>query len=245
MKYVVDKEHRDFFRKEGKIEFADIFTSDQLALVNEAIDQALAARCSIPRPKLSTCPAEQLFLAGRDLWREKEELRKFITHGRLTETVGELIEQRPFRIGYDQLFPACPPRIFDNIYTQYLNQTASLDEISCIEGIACGVMIPLNNPVKPHTPETADAATPPIAKPPSIAIFSSRPGNAVFFQSHIPIEWMRLLTYTGQRYLLISYAQMNATYRLQMRDPHTQALKRLDYRFGDRLSDKFHLVVAR
>jgi hypothetical protein len=241
MKYVVDKEHRSFFQKEGKIEFDGIFTIEQLALLNQAIDEALLARCSLPQTKLAKGPEEQRFMAGRDLWRDQEELRKFITHGRLTETVAELVEQRPLRIGYDQLFPACPARIFDNAYIQYLRQSGSLNDMSSIEGIICGVMIPLSNPVKTAEPSMTDLNTP----SESLDVFSSQMGNAVFFQSGKSIDWEHLLKYTGQRYLLIAYAQMSATYRLQATDPHTHMLKRLDYRFGDRLNDKCHLVVAR
>lgn len=241
MKYVVDKEHRSFFQKEGKIEFDGIFTIEQLAFLNEAIDQALVAKSSPQQSKLTKCSEEQLFMAGRDLWRDQEELRKFITHGRLTETVAELVEQRPLRIAYDQFFPACPARLFDNAYIQFLRQSGSLNDVSCIEGIICGVMIPLNKPVKTIEPPVTDINTP----SENLDVFSSQMGNAVFFQSSKPIDWEHLLKHTGQRYLLVAYAELNATYRLQVRDPHTQLLKRLDYRFGDRLNDKFHLVVAR
>lgn len=242
MRYVVDKEHRDFFQKEGKIEFEGIFTLEQLAVVNKAIDQALAARCLVTEDKLLKCSSEQLFTAGRDLWRDQEELRKFITHGRLTETVVELVEQRPLRIAYDQLLPACPPRIFDNVYTRYLSHPGSLNDVSCIEGIVCGVMILLNNTV---LNDQVTSVTDFTDAPGVLDVFPSKSGNAVFFQSSKPIDWERLLKHTGQRFLLVSYAEMNAFYKLQERDPHTQALKRLDYRFGERLSDRFHLVVAR
>ncbi len=225
MRFAVDKNHRDFFQKEGIIEFEGIFTPEQVAALNQGVDQVLSVRCPKERSY------EKLFMAGRDLWRDNEELRKFVIHGRLTDTVAELVEQRPLRLAYDQLFPACPARVVDNVYTQFLKQQGSLADVSCIEGILCGVMIPLGQGQENEIEEGN--------------IFSSQLGNAIFFQGTKSISFEQMLKHTGQRFLLVAYASTGAIYRHQERDPHTQALKRLGYRFGERLSDKFHLIVAR
>lgn len=238
MRYTIDKQQREFFQKNGTIEFEGVFTLDQISALNKAIDQTLAVRCQVPLEKVPKCTPEQMFLAGRDLWRDNIDLRKFDTHERLTEIVSELVEQHPFRLGYDQLFPnhtvsKLKPKLqwtqeTNSQYNRFLNQSASIDEVSCFDGILCGVLLPLT-----ESPASENS------------LFSAKPGNAVFFQPQIPISFDYLLQHFDQRFFLIVYAQMNATYSSEKKDPHKHLLKHLGYRHGERLMDKYHLVVAR
>lgn len=231
MRYAVDKQHRDFFRKTGYIELEGLFPSAQRLTLNESIDNSLAVRCNIPLDKVSLCPAEQQFLAGRDLWRDTHEVRKLMLHGSLSELVEELIEERAMRIGYDQLFPILPKRQTENVYSHYLKQSGSLIDISPISGLLCGILIPLS-------PEEMGEEAPTTTN-----LFACKPGNAVFFQPQVALPFDTLFSLPRQRYLLCVYAQSNATYMLQSRDPHTHAWKRLGYRVGERLNDKFHPLV--
>lgn len=244
MKFATAKEHRDFFQKHGWIEFEALLPNDQLALANQAIDQTLAERLNVSPQQLRLSSSEQFYLQGHDLWRSNAFLHKFITQVRFAEIASELIEKKPLRLGYDQFFPSrqqMPLTKEDlSIYSRFLERTAPLEAVCCLQGVACGLLISLsaregNIPAKEATE----------VSPEGINIFPSQPGHIVFFQPNVSINWNHLYTHLGQRFYLIVYTLASAYYQLQPQDPHTHALKRLGYVFNDKLSDKLNPIVYR
>jgi hypothetical protein len=240
MKFAIAKEHKDFFQKQGWIEFEDLISHDQLVLANEAIDQVLAERLNISVGRLHLLPSEQLYLHGRDLWRSHPQLRKLVTQIRFAEIASELIEKKPLRLGYDQLFPARDQTPFSEaasqVYSHFLEQTATLEAVSCLQGVNCGLLLALGGKQKASTESHSMGG---------IDIFPSQPGHAIFFQANVPIQWNTLYAHAGQRFYLIVYTQASAHYQLQPQDPHTHALKRLGYIFNDKLNDRLNPIVYR
>ncbi|WP_068469058.1 hypothetical protein [Candidatus Protochlamydia phocaeensis] len=242
MKFAIAKEHKNFFQKQGMIEFEGFISSDQLALFNQAIDQALESRMDIPAERLRLQSSENLFLQGRDLWRANESLRKLVCQPRLAEIASELIEKKPLRLGYDQLFPAryqekFSPSPQQRTYAQFLAQTTNLETISSLQGVACGLMLCLGaagNTVRESEPALE-----------GLDIFPSSPGQAIFFQPQAMANLEFLYAHPGHRFYLIVYAQASAYYQLQPQDPHTHALKHLGYVFNDKLNDKLNPIVYR
>lgn len=240
MKFATAKEHRDFFQKHGWIEFEGLISDEQLVLVNQAIDQVLAERLNVSSDRLRLLASENFFLEGRDLWRSNQTLRKLVTQARFAEIASELIEKRPLRLGYDQFFPARIKTQFSQlthqVYSHFLEQTAHLEDISCLQGVVCGLILALGG--------KSDVAS---EEGPSdgIDIFPSQPGRVIVFKSNALVNWNNLYVHEGQRFYLIVYTQAFAYYQLQSRDPHTHALKRLGYIFNDKLNDKLHPIVYR
>lgn len=241
MKFAIAKEHKDFFQKQGWIEFEDLISNDQLALANEAIDQALAERLNISTGRLRLLPSEQLYLHGRDLWRSHPQLRKLVTQIRFAEIASELIEKKPLRLGYDQLFPARYQTPFSEtasqVYSHFLEQTAALEAVSCLQGVNCGLILALGGKKEDSVESNSSVE--------GIDIFPSQPGRVIFFQSHVPIQWKNLYVHAGQRFYMVVYTQASAHYQLQPQDPHTHALKRLGYIFNDKLNDRLNPIVYR
>ncbi len=243
MKLAIAKEHRDFFQKQGFIEFEDFLSQNDLILFDRAINQALSQRIKTFQEKGEQVASEQLFLRGRDLWRSDEELRTLVCQSRFARIVSELIEKKPLRLGYDQLFPSLYPtslrKASSSIYTGFIQQTTTLNEISCLQGIVCGLMLALfaSNPENQEMGQVKESE--------GVDIFPHRPGQVIFFQPHIPINLTYLYQHSGQRFLLIVYTQSLACYQLQVQDPHTHFLKHLGYIFNDRLSDKLNPIVYR
>jgi hypothetical protein len=240
MKFATAKEHRDFFQKKHWIEFEGLLSKEQLALVNQTIDQVLAERLNVPAEKVRLLPSEKFYLHGRDLWRHNLVLQKLATRTRFAELATELIEKKPLRLGYDQLFPECHQPPFSQqtapVYSHFLERTASLEAVSCLQGIACGIMVALGG--QENLP--AEHA---LSK--GIDVYPNQPGNLIFFQPRVEVDWGRLYAHLGQRFLMIVYTQAFAHYQLQPQDPHTHALKRLGYVFNDRLSDRLNPIVYR
>jgi hypothetical protein len=234
MKFAVASEHRDFFRREQVIEFEGLLTEKQLLEANQAIDQALTLQITQNKPS-----AFQLFMAGRDLWRSRPPLKKLATHCQLAEIAAELVEDKPLRLGYDQYFPPYPSvakQLFfmEDSYLALIKEPHSLNEISNLQGILCGVMICLKSSPEPNN--KIDSAK---------TVFASKAGNAIFFHPDLIIDFNQMQNHSGQDYFLIVYTQSYAVYVINKQDPHAHALKTLGYAAGDRLIDKHHPIVCR
>lgn len=240
MKFAIAKEHRDFFQKQGWIEFENFLSADQLAQANQAIDQVLAERLQLPLERLPQLPSESSYLQGRDVWRSNPFLSKLVKQPRFAEIASELIETKPLRLGYDQVLPA--PYSFkfsplkQQVYTHFMEQTASLEAVSCLQGVVCGLILTLKHSGEPREGSSLEG----------INIFPTRSGSAIFFQPTISINWSALFScLPEERFYLIVYTQAMARYHLQPQDPHTHALKQLGYVFNDKLNDHLHPIVYR
>lgn len=227
MKLATDKAHRDYFYKNGNIEFDSIFNPAQVNEMNEAIDTILCKSLATQPKKLSTKDAGQLFREGRDLWRKDESIQKLLLNKRLAEIAVELMEVRSLRMGYDQLLLTESKSVMSDPkdpYHQFLLQTGTLQERSCLTPVICGLMICLK-------PALAGEPNP---------LFSNTAGNVVFFKGDLPLD-LSFLTYAEEgRYLLLSLVDPRTVYILNEKDPQTHALKRLGLVFGDRLTDKLN-----
>lgn len=244
MKFATSKEQRDFFQKNGWIEFEEMLSNDQLALMNQALDQVIAARLNVAPEKLGALAAEKIYLQGHDVWRSHPFLQKIATQTRLAEIGAGLIEKKILRLGYDQFFLGPPKKshVLDNrsLFYQFLEKTTSLETVSCLQGVTCGLVFALggNENVFPEEKPSSFETH-------GMEIFPSQAGHAIFFQSHLPIHWSRLFELQGQRFYLIVYTNPTAHYQLQPEDPHTHALKRLGYIINDKLNDKLNPIVYR
>ncbi|MBA3721837.1 MAG: hypothetical protein H0W88_05495 [Parachlamydiaceae bacterium] len=242
MKFAIAKEHRDFFNKHGGVEFDNFLTPEQVNQFNSAIDLALSQRLDVEVEKLRKVNSEQLFINGRDLWRLNTDLRKLVSQPRLAEIASELIESKPLRLGYDQLFPARHSANWSNttanqVYSNFLLQSTSLEQISCLQGVLCGVMLCLSSPSQTQLEN--------IEEEEGLDIFPSQAGNALFFQPTALFNLRKLLRHSEQRYYLVVYTQTQANYIFQSGDPLTHELKHLGYVLNDKLTDKLNPIIYR
>lgn len=231
MKLATDKAHRDYFYKHGVIEFDALFTPDQVREMNVTIDNILCKNLGIRRDQLVRQSPQEIFLHGRDLYREDEALKKHVLHRRLAEIAVELTEARSLRIGYEQLFVGeTKEPLIENVYNQFLHQEGTLQNKSCITPVVCGLMLCLEPATFPEIPP---------------ALFPKTAGSGVFFKPDLPFDLTFLSHAQGGRYLLIVYAHPRTVYILNDNDPHTHALKHKGYVFGDKLSDKLNPLIYR
>jgi hypothetical protein len=238
MKFAIAKEHRDFFQKNGWIEFENFLTPSQVSQLDYAIDQTLVTRLNIKADNLRLASTEDCFLKGHDLWRSNEDIQKITCYPRFAEIASELIEKKPLRLAYDQFFPYRDDQLkiplkTTQTYKDFLNQAISLEEVSCIQGMACGLMIALKD--LKELEEDIEG----------VDIFPQRAGQAIFFQPQTLVNWHNLYSHLGQRFYLITYSYASAYYQLKPKDPHTHALKHLGYVFNDKLLDKLNPIIFR
>lgn len=247
MKFSISNEHRHYFQKKLAIEFEGLLTQEQAKELQTACHETLSARLGTTR-KIKDQSDDQLFLAGHDLWRSQDFIKKIVTQRLLAEIASELIERKPLRLGYDQFF-LCPTQTYQGLVASplinFLQQQPTIKEISCINRILCGVMLCLTGAKGKDILDVSHMEDPQSLLIPPVNLFSTVSGNGVFFHPDARIDFQELLKHPGQNYLMIIYTQAVAQYMLQEADPHTHDLKRLGYVFGDRLTDKLNPIVYR
>ena len=242
MKFAIDKHHRDFFEKQGYIEFENFLTSDQTAQFNHAINCALQSQLETSEEKFQQVGYEKMFLKGRDLWRCDALLSKLTCQARLGEFISELTGKKPIRLGYTQLFPSLPTRVFDleianSSYLRFLHQKTHLESISSVNNVLCGMMISLSEPVETLTKSD------PVEN--EAEIFPNKLGSAILFRPEATFNLEQLFERPRQRYYLIVYTLNVSLYFPQPNDPFGHAFKQLGYIYNERLSDKLNPVVYR
>lgn len=226
MKYSITKEHRDYFQKNQFVEFAEFLTARQCEQLNQAIDQVLAQRLSLSGREVKKQLAEKLFFAGHDLWRADPGIRKIVLQPSFAKIACQLTEQKELRIGYDQLLNSTSPS--DTPYPQLLQGSHSLEQISSIQPILCGLLICLESNLQ----ESSLLSFVPVV-----------PGHAIFIGPKVIFDFKRLLEKGERRYLLIVYASRNAIYQPASGDLHAHFLKNLELPIGANLSDKLNPIV--
>jgi hypothetical protein len=218
MRFKVAGPHREFFQKNGYIELESMLTPEDIAQLSSAADKLLEKRLS---DQIEFRSAEELYRVGHDLWREDATLRKKITSHNFAEIGAELFKKSSLHLAYDQLLrtgstPGLPKQL-----------PSTLNEITSIYPLAGALLIHLFG-----NPSPSD-------------LIPSQHENVIYLSPDKTIPWELFFQLPHQSYLLIAYANPESVYVLQKKDPHTHALKKLGYVFGDRIQHDHHPIVFR
>ena len=242
MKFALNKEIKDFFNQNGWINFDDFVPETKLIHINKKIDEVLAKRINIPSYRLSQIHAEILYNHGHDLWRNDPELKQFICQKSFVEIASELIEQKPLRLGYDQLLPsfATDSHLYlhdkdKKIYEPFIFQNTTLEEISSLDNILAGALVALEERASTAISDSNEGKD----------IFPVLSGQVTFFKPDILVDWSRIAHYHPQRFYLIVYTGSHSSYIVKPKDPQGHYLKHLGYIINDKLNDKLHPIVYR
>lgn len=241
IKFALAKEHRLYFEKNQMLEVEGVLTPLQIQQLKFAIERSVAQAAFLNESLKKLPAAAKPFMAGRDLWRNDNLIKKIVFDRDLAKIAADLMGVRFLRLGYDQYFPnpaqgsgLTLQNSSPSPYEEFLKVPATLEEISCIQGMECGLMICLGS-----NEQSADQPSP-LESP-----FALKAGNIVYFSAQKVIDFSQLLNRSGQDFLMIGYAAKTALYFTNESDPHFHALKPLGYVFGDRLNDQIHPVVYR
>ncbi len=237
MKYVIAKEHLDFFRKHNTLELEGLFSENHIKQLSKAIEDVLVERLKVTPSQAMLLSPYQHYVVGRDVWRHNSFIAKTVKNRTIVETMALLTGQREFRIGYDQYFPplAKTSSKFDERYDTIVNRKKCIEPISCLQGIIGGAIIALHPSLNTGAKTNAAESN----------SFPAQAGNVVFFGTEKEIDFTELMHQSNNSYLMIAYAEPNAVYVFREEDPNTHTLKEIGYRLSDRLKDKFHPMVYR
>lgn len=240
MRSITAKEHRDYFQKNGSIHFTGLVSEHQHDNIRSWIEEALCQKLGVEKRKLLQYPFVDQFKAGRDISRENQNLRQFVTQAKFAEIASELIERKPLRLAYDQFFPAYHPSLLDNESSSsifnFFRQTTPLETISSVEGICSGFILAFNQSENRPAHNVVSE---------EIDIFSLDKNQILFFDTSKPINFNRFFDHINQAFYMVVYSKQLSYYRLNEKDPNTHVLKHTGYIYNDQLNDKLNPIVYR
>lgn len=226
MRFAINSDHKDFYSKNGYIEFDEMLASDALNALQADVEKTLASRLNISTHRLEDQPRKALFEAGFDLWRDCPSFKKQLFKPTFSEIASQLFQEPFLRIGFDQYIDT------GSGSETILSATLPISALSCAKPLAGALLVRLS----PEAPSSLDPQSCPVP---------AKPGSGIFLSPNKAIAWQTLFSEKNLRLLLLAYGTKNSIYHLEKNDPHTHVWKGLGYVFGDRLNDSIHPVLHR
>jgi hypothetical protein len=224
MRFAITADHREFFKKNNYIEFENIFPADQITTLKKNSEETIAKRLKMAASKLREKTAPEIYQAGYDLWRDNEEIKKITQKQAFAAVASELFQTVPLRYAFDQYFSM----IQCTAGSPY-DVPLSLQEISCLNPLAGGLILPLED----------------LAFPPTFFPMPLKKGSALYISPTFALPWPHLFSTCGLNFFLIAYAQEKTFFKGGVHDPHSASLKKLGYVINDQLKDSLHPIVLR
>ncbi len=197
--------HLNFFHKHQFLELEEFLTPEQVA-----------------EYRIKTfADFDDAYLNGRDLWRKSETTKKLVCNRDLASCAAKLTETPSLVLAFDQALAT-----YESSTLELAEQPVTLQDISNVSHLACGVMINLSN----------------TTLEPSENPFPDTPGGVVFIAPDLELDFKKI---AASPTLLIAYANVKPLYIQNKLDPHAHALKSLDYAFGDHLKINTHPLLIK
>lgn len=247
MRWTASSEHRDFFESHSFISFENFFNKEQMESLTEELKDFLCKKLKTSKKLILSLDPEEIFMSGRDLSREIPSLRRIVCNKQLGKIAGELMLKKSLRLAYDQILSSsfADPTPKSTAFFQLLKSTHRLSEISAIQGILGGALILLSEETTDLKENSERQDKEEEVTFSSHSIFPKKPGDVVFFNHYFPLSFELFYKRPKALFLLITFAETNAVYIHNEKDPHTHSLKSIDYVFGDRLKEKYHPTLYR
>lgn len=217
MRIAILDQHLEFFQENGSIAFEDLFIDEEIKTFSNLILEVYSEKRA------------SSFLDARDLWRERDEIKKTIKGRRLAEIASKLTKTTPLRLGYDQYFPPIDENNIE-MYQQFFSNNISIQEMSSIQGIVCGALICLS---KTSNEEMSDTFLP------------IDPGTLLFVKPDQPINFSEIINNPGSSYYIVVFTSSKALFVLNRQDFGAKKLIELGYDYGDRLKDNLNPIIYR
>jgi|GEM_PF-2817891 len=154
---------------------------------------------------------------GRDLVRENKEIKKVLWSSKFYKMALMLLGKKALRYGFDEVL----------FLSKHTKSGESVEERSSIDPLALNLLVCLEG--ERERREINDHFA-----------FPTKPGDGVFF--YPTLEWSSALSELeqSQKFLLLSWAEPKARYKMNEKDRDTYYLKTLGYQFGETLRDICH-----
>jgi hypothetical protein len=256
MKFGLSNEYTDYFNKNHAIELEGLLSAATVDLLNDEVERLLAQRLKCPISDIKKRSPDALYKVGRDFWRNSTEIKKTLTAYQLLDIVAKLNNQKLLRIGFDQYIPESDSTgRQEQSYMQLIDRQATIEQVTCLQGIVAGMIICLQGPQDNKTLGAAtdtDADTKEqetlVAKEPvekGQRFFPLNKGNVLIFNPQAVINFKELLANRGSSYLLATYTHGHGVFVFNPQDANGHCWRDLGYNPGDRLKEKLNPIVYR
>jgi hypothetical protein len=226
MRFALNSDHKEFYTKNGFIEFEELLDAHSVAALQQEIDATLCTRLKTSSIRMAELPRTAIFESGFDLWRDNSAIKQSLFKTTFTEIAAQLFQANLLRVAFDQYIDTGPGS------ESPLKEPLSLNAFSCANPLSGALIIRLSEtPIDPCDPQ--------------VCPIPSHAGSAIFLSPDKVIPWAELFSQKDLRLLILAYASKRTFYRLEKNDPHTHLWKRLGYVFGDLLKDNLHPVLYR
>ena len=213
MRFALTKDHLDFFYRNHYIEFEDLLTIEEVFSLEDAIEEVLTKRMGESRDP------KKVYLAGSHCWQDDPRITKVALNPHLAEIASQLTKERTLRLASSQILSGglSEKKVFD--------ESLPLENLCSIQKVSCGLILHLSSSEELEDPQP------------------KKPGSATFFSTRLPISFDYLTKTSQLTQLFLIYSVENSLYTLTPTDPHTHALKKLGYGFGDHVRPHTHPIV--
>ena len=100
MRFAPAPDHLTFFYKHHFIEFEELFSKEKTRILLDSSIKGMEKRCALSEKDFSKLSFEKRFEAGRDLWRDDEQVKKFTLSSHLAEIAAHLTKKRQLRLAF-------------------------------------------------------------------------------------------------------------------------------------------------
>lgn len=233
MRFELTSRHREFFFQHHFIELSEVVSPKDCAAMQAICDAALLERLETPEK----ASEEELLLAGRDLFRSNEEIKRFALKRQFAELFSQISHKKPLRLIYTQYL-----RTFDKPAQKqlpFLHSAHTFEESGAFQGIYGAITITFSTSIAPKEElSVQDDVT-------LVCPTATEKGSAVLVHASSPLCYTPLFTSPNEAHFMIVYGEPNAIYRKSEEDPMTHFPKTLGYSFGDVLKEDLNPTVYR
>lgn len=219
---VISSQQAYFFKHNGYIELESLFSPEECAELKTRIESALFGRL---KRALRHVSDRDLYVHGRDLWREEEALKHTLLSKKMTSIAFGLTDKPALHLACDQWLPPMSwPR------------AVGAKDLFSIQGLACVYFLRLEPPLEGEGPRSST-----FALEPGLIPLPSKQGSLLILHPNLLLNLPKLSLTSGL--YIAAYASPQAVYHHNSEDPSNHQLKALGYQFGDRLLHAHHPLI--
>jgi hypothetical protein len=211
MHWTVSTQHKDFFQENHNIIFDDLLNEESLIALKEDL-----------RHYIQKLGATAFAQAGKDICSNIASLNKFCFNKQWAKIFGELSMQKNIRFGFTQIFYPHNNSKLNSFKESKEPKPQTLQEVSSIQGVLGGVLIPLQESSHEEL---------------------VKPGSALFFDKDYLLPFDLFSKDSEGAFIMIVYCEKNSVYIHNPNDEQTIFFRTFGYNFGDRLVDKINPLV--
>jgi len=217
MKYLILDSLIKFFDENGFIEFNNVFSSNDLEMLNLEIDKLNLFR----HPSFI-----ENFKNSRDLFRKSNNFKKIILNNKIISIIKSLSKEVQFRLALDQVMFTKDKNPFD--------EKVEVNDFFSLQGLFLIFIVRLDESILDPNLSINEVK--------EEDILPKKRGSIMFLKNTSFLNFKSMFE-KPQKFLIVGFSNFNTLYKIAKKDPNPNFLKTLGYNFGDSLKNSTHPIV--